>query len=188
MTTETEAVPIIEPRGNEKRAAGPNRVLVLNQNYEPLAIARVLRALVMIDKGRAEVLEHGVLPILTSSCSIPRPSVVRLVNMVKRPRPKVSFTRQNVFKRDGHQCMYCGKHPRELTIDHVIPTSKGGQDTWENTVTSCTPCNRRKGARTPEEARMPLKCHPYEPRLSSYLHLIGADIKPEWAPFLPVTQ
>ena len=87
-------------------------VLVLNQNYEPLAVARVPRALMLVGNGKAEVLEHGVLPIWTSSCSIPRPSVIRLIDYIRRPRPHVRFTRHNVLKRDGYQCMYCGKRPK----------------------------------------------------------------------------
>jgi hypothetical protein len=63
--------------------------------------------------------------------------------------------RHNVFKRDGYQCMHCGKRPKELTIDHVLPQSRGGPDAWDNVVACCRPCNHRKGARTPEEARMP---------------------------------
>jgi 5-methylcytosine-specific restriction endonuclease McrA len=161
-------------------------VLVLNQNYEPLAVARVPRALTLIGDGKAEVVEHGILPIWTPSCSIPRPSVIRLINYIKRPRPHVRFTRQNVFKRDGYRCMYCGKRPKQLTIDHVLPQSRGGTDAWENVVASCRSCNHRKGARTPEEARMPLKRTPVEPRISSYLHLLGIDTRPEWVPFLPL--
>ena len=160
-------------------------VLVLNQNYEPLAVARVPRALMLVGAGKAEVIEHGVLPIWTPSCSIPRPSVIRLIDYIRRPRPHVRFTRHNVLKRDGYQCMYCGKRPKELTIDHVLPQSRGGPDAWDNVVTCCRPCNHRKGARTPEEARMPLHRRPFEPRITSYLHLLGLDTRPEWIPFLP---
>jgi 5-methylcytosine-specific restriction endonuclease McrA len=125
------------------------------------------------------------MPIQTPSCSLPRPSVIRLVNFVKRPRPKVRFTRREVFKRDGFTCQYCGKKPRELTIDHVQPTSRGGKDTWANTVAACTGCNRKKGARTPEEAHMTLRGKPSEPRLNSYVHLFSFEAQPEWLPFLP---
>lgn len=160
-------------------------VLVLNQDWQPLAVARVPRALALIGRGKAEQLAVGVLPVQTPSCSIPRPSVIRLVNFIKRPRPKVRFSRQNVFKRDGFECQYCGARPRQLTIDHVQPVSRGGKDAWDNVVASCIRCNHKKAARTPDEARMVLKRKPCEPRLSSYLHLLGVDILPEWAPFLP---
>jgi 5-methylcytosine-specific restriction endonuclease McrA len=161
-------------------------VLVLNQDYRVLAVARVPRALALIDRGKAEVLEHGVLAIQTPSCAIARPAVIRLVTYVRRPRPRVRFGRQNVFKRDGFTCQYCGMRPRDLTIDHILLVSRGGKDVWENVTTSCRDCNRRKGARTPAEARMSLRCAPFEPRITSFLHLTAGMDRPEWAPFLPV--
>lgn len=161
-------------------------VLVLNQDYAVLAVARVPRALALIGRGRAELLEVGVQPVQTPSCTFDRPAVIRLVNFVKRPRPRVRYSRFEIFKRDGHECQYCGSRPKELTIDHVLPTSRGGTDTWDNTVASCSPCNRKKGARTPAEARMTLRSKPIEPRLTGYLHLTGAEMRPEWQPFLQV--
>jgi 5-methylcytosine-specific restriction endonuclease McrA len=160
-------------------------VLFLNQDWQPLAVARVPRALVLIGRGKAEALLNGVAPVQTPSCTFDRPAVIRLLNFVKRPRPRVRYTRQNIFKRDGHQCQYCGGRPKELTVDHVLPLSRGGRDWWDNVVAACTRCNHKKAARTPEEAHMVLKTNPAEPRLSSYLHLIGADTRPEWLPFLP---
>ncbi len=159
-------------------------VLVLNQNWEVLAVARVPRALALIDRGKAEILEHGVMPIITPSCSLQRPAVIRLVNFVKRPWPHVRYGRQNVFKRDLYTCQYCGSRPKQLTIDHVVPVSRGGRDRWDNVVTSCRPCNHRKGARTPEEARMQLRRKPVEVRLANYVHFLGIDARPEWLPFL----
>lgn len=179
---EEEVVPIVQPGVSTGRYTP---VLVLNQDWSPLAIARVPRALTLIGNGKAEVLEHGVAPITTPTCSVPRPSVIRLITFVSRPRPHVRYTRQNLFKRDGFTCQYCFKRTKELTIDHVIPISRGGSDTWNNVVTSCRACNHRKGARTPQEAHMLLRTQPYEPKISSYLHLIGADVRPEWTPFLP---
>lgn len=164
-----------------------SNVLVLNQDWQPLALAKIPRALSLIQKGKAEILEQGVLPIVTPTCLLDRPSVIRLVNFVKRPRPRVRFTRQNVFKRDGYQCMYCGSRPRQLTLDHVLPLSRGGADAWDNVVACCQKCNHKKGARTPEEAHMVLKRIPAEPRISSYLHLLGVDTRPEWEPFLPAS-
>lgn len=165
-----------------------NNVLVLNQTWEPLAVARIGRALSLLDGGRAEAIEHYMEPIRTSSCMIPRPCVIRLVNFIKRPRPRVRYTRQNVFKRDDFQCQFCGTRPRELTIDHVMPTSRGGADWWDNAVSACVKCNRKKGARTPEEAHMPLKQKPVEPRMTGYLHLFNSDTQPEWIPFMPAVM
>ena len=142
-------------------------VLVLNQNYEPLSVAGVRRALALIGTGKAEVLEHGVLPIRTPSRELARPSVIRLVAYVKRPRPRVRFSRREVFRRDSYTCQYCGRKGGHLTLDHVFPRHRGGRDAWENLVTACRACNQRKGGRTPEEARMPLRRRPFEPKATA---------------------
>jgi 5-methylcytosine-specific restriction endonuclease McrA len=119
-------------------------VLVLNQTYEPLNICRVRRALVLIHEGKAEMLENGAGFIRSASDLFPIPSVIKLAYMVKRPRPKRKLTRFEVFNRDQYTCQYCGKPTRQLTIDHVIPRYRGGKQTWENMVSACIPCNRRK--------------------------------------------
>jgi len=160
-------------------------VLVLNMTYEPLTLAREPRALALIGRGRAEALAHGPNPIRTSSSEIPRPSVIRLMEFVRRPRPRVRFSRQNILKRDGHECQYCGARPHNLTIDHVMPASRGGQDTWENTVAACVRCNHKKGARTPQEAHMTLRTVPVEPKITGWLHLGIAALLPEWEPYFP---
>lgn len=156
--------------------------LVLNQNYETLTTTRDCRAVVLVQRSRAETLAHGETPIRTSSALIPRPAVIRLFEFIKRPRPTVRFTRRNIFERDGHVCGYCGKAARELTIDHVLPISRGGADTWVNVTTCCRACNHRKGARTPEEAHMTLRHKMVEPRVTH--HVLGIAPLPEWLPFL----
>ena len=158
-------------------------VLVLNQDYEPLSLARVPRALALVERGRAEVLEHGVLPIQTPTCALPRPAVIRLMAYVRRPRLHVRFGRQAVFRRDGFACQYCGASPRaaDLTLDHVLPRHRGGRDTWENVVAACRRCNQRKGGRTPEEARLPLRRRPFEPKVATAFH---AEIVDTWRPWL----
>jgi 5-methylcytosine-specific restriction endonuclease McrA len=147
-------------------------VLVLNQNYEPLSVAGVRRALALLGTGRAEVLEHGVPPIRTPSRELARPSVIRLVAYVRRPRPRVRFSRREIFRRDGYTCQYCGRTGGHLTLDHVFPRHRGGRDGWENLVTACRSCNQRKGGRTPQEARMTLRRRPFEPKatVSALLH------------------
>lgn len=184
MIIDTDIVPILKPYG-ETRTVGQTNVLVLNQDYSPLSTAHVPRALSLLARGRAELLDIGVEPIRTPSCSIDRPSVIRLFEYIKRPRPKARFTRHQIFKRDGFQCQYCAKRPKELTVDHVIPLSRGGRDDFLNTVACCRPCNQRKGARTPQEAHMALLRIPAEPAVSNHLHLLGIDHRPEWAAFLP---
>lgn len=158
--------------------------LVLNQDWSPLSTAHTPRALSLVSRGKAEVLQVGVQPIITPSCSLDRPSVIRLMEYIKRPRPQMRLTRQNIQKRDGFQCQYCAKRPAELTLDHVIPESRGGLFSWDNLVSCCRPCNKKKRNRTPEEAHMPLLRKPSEPKVSNYLHVLGISGRPEWEPYL----
>jgi 5-methylcytosine-specific restriction endonuclease McrA len=131
-------------------------VLVLNQNFEPLNVCTWRRAFVLVSVGKAEVLEFGRHPIRTFVAAYPRPSVIRLQHLVRRPRSVVKLTRREVFIRDNHTCQYCGERVRDLTVDHVIPKHRGGRHCWENLVSACKACNHRKGGKTPEEARMAL--------------------------------
>ncbi len=161
-------------------------VLVLNQNYEPLNVCNMRRALVLVLRGKAEVLESAREAIHTASTTFVLPSVIRLVHMIKRPRPKVRLTRKEIFARDGWQCVYCGRQTRDLTLDHVMPRHRGGPHTWENLVSACKPCNHRKAGRTPAEARMAMTHQPHIPRVSIYhafFPYLGAQ--EEWRKFVP---
>ncbi|MCL4458745.1 MAG: HNH endonuclease [Chloroflexi bacterium] len=161
-------------------------VLVLNQNYEPLNICNTRRAIVLINRGKAEVLEHGLGVLRTPSREFPRPSVIRLVYMIKRPRPKVKLSRREVFLRDNYTCQYCGTKTRDLTLDHVVPRNRGGKHVWENLVSACKFCNHRKGSKTLEEARMRLLRLPYQPRASVYYVLRPyLQLNVEWQKFIP---
>ena len=109
------------------------------------------------------------------------PAVMVLVKVVRSVyRNRVPFTKKNVFLRDRHTCIYCGRQPNALTIDHVIPSSRGGKTDFDNCVTSCAPCNQRKGARTPREAGMHLSKMPYQPTITEFIRLrlqqSGADL------------
>jgi len=159
-------------------------VLVLNQNYEPLNVCRVKRAIVLILNGKAEVLENNSNLIQSPSFSMKSPSVVRLVYMVKRPRPQVKLTRRRVFIRDNYTCQYCGKETRELTLDHVIPRHLGGEHSWENVVSACKACNYRKAGRTPQEAGMKLLKKPTRPSLASRYVVYPFQIPPEWRKYI----
>lgn len=139
-------------------------VLVVNQNYEPLNICRVRRAVVLLFHGKAEALENGRGDIHSVESVFDVPSVIRLAYYVRRPWRQRKLTKHEVFHRDNHACQYCGRETRELTLDHVVPRRRGGQHNWENVVSACVPCNRRKAGRTPAEARMPLLSHPKAPR------------------------
>jgi len=163
-------------------------VLVLNQTYEPLNICRVRRAIVLIYQSKAEMLENGSGMIHTTGRSYPVPSVIRLASMIKRPqRLERKLTRLEIFKRDNFTCQYCGKQTRNLTLDHVIPRFRDGQHTWENVVSACVPCNRRKAGRTPAEAGMKLRQKPTRPRAASLFYIPShfPQVLSEWQKYLP---
>jgi 5-methylcytosine-specific restriction endonuclease McrA len=111
------------------------------------------------------------------------PSVIRLNRYVNAPYKGVNLTRQNIFKRDNNECQYCGTR-RDLTLDHVIPSSKGGQHSWTNLVTACKKCNARKGDNTPEGAGMILKRKPYKPSYALFLRDVSGFSHNEWDEFL----
>ncbi|HEC22329.1 MAG TPA: HNH endonuclease [Chloroflexi bacterium] len=160
-------------------------VLVLNANYEPLNVCTTRRAVGLMMTGKAELLLNGRGVIRTASSSFPRPSIVRLSYMVHRPRPRVKLTKREIFRRDNYTCQYCGKRTSQLTIDHVIPRHRGGEHTWENLVTACPACNRRKGGRTPEEAGMHLRRKPFEPTASAeYLFGRLLETHREWEDYI----
>ena len=162
-------------------------VLVLNQSYEPLNICRVRRAVVLLYENKAEMLENGSGVIHSSGSEFAVPSVIRLAYVVKRPpRRERKLTRLEVFKRDGHTCQYCGRQTRELTLDHVIPRYRDGQHTWENVVSACVQCNRRKAGRTPLEARMKLVRQPARPRGNGLFYVPAhyPHIRSEWQKYL----
>ena len=163
-------------------------VLVLNQNYEPLNVCNVRRALVLVIDGKAEVLEvHGT-TVASATRIFPSPSVIRMVYLIRRPRPRVKLTRREVFLRDAYTCQYCGKHAHDLTIDHVVPKSKGGGHSWDNVVSACKTCNHRKGGKSLPEARMTLKRQPTEPRAGMYYTIerrLDSAVVDSWFKFLP---
>ena len=162
-------------------------VLVLNQSYEPLTICRARRAVVLIYRGKAEMLENGVGFIHSITATFPLPSVIRLAYLIKRPYREKKLTRLEVFNRDRYTCQYCGKETRQLTLDHIIPRHRGGQHTWENVVSACVPCNRRKAGRTPKEARMRLIRSPTYPSNSPFFSIPYhyRQTKQEWQKYLP---
>jgi len=162
-------------------------VLVLNQSYEPLNICRVRRAIVLLYRGKAEMLENGSGFIHSAQCIFPLPSVIRLAYMIKRPRPERKLTRLEVFNRDHYTCQYCGKETHQITLDHVTPRYRGGEHTWENVVSACIPCNRRKAGRTPHEARMKLIRPPSPPHGNPYFYIPYhyLQTQSEWQKYLP---
>jgi 5-methylcytosine-specific restriction endonuclease McrA len=160
-------------------------VLVLNANYEPLNICTTRRAIGLMMTGKAMMLANGRGVIHTVSRSFERPSVVRLLYMVHRPRPRVKLTKREIFRRDNYTCQYCGRKMTHLTIDHIMPRHRGGRHSWQNLVSACPPCNRRKGGRTPAEAGMALLSQPGEPTASAeYLFGHMVERYDEWQDFI----
>ena len=159
-------------------------VLVLNQDYQALSVCSVERAVGLVFLHKAELVESRTDRVLRSArSSYPWPSVVRLKSYIRVPYRKVLLTRRNVLRRDRHRCVYCGAAER-LTIDHVMPRSRGGADSWENLVAACTPCNNRKGNRTPEEAEMPLRRRPFRPSHVMYMRDFIGTAEDAWKPYL----
>ncbi|RMF60591.1 MAG: HNH endonuclease [Calditrichaeota bacterium] len=159
-------------------------VLLLNQNYEPLAVCNVKKAIILIYLGKAEAVEKDSAWVRSVSTRIRLPVVIRLVKFARAPQRRIMLNRKNLLIRDGYSCQYCGRRTHPLTVDHVIPKQFGGKDTWENLVIACLPCNNRKANRTPEQAGMKLLNKPRKPNHFFYFqHFIG--IKDErWRPYL----
>tara|TARA_Y100000590_G_scaffold91161_1_gene102855 strand:- start:1038 stop:1547 length:510 start_codon:yes stop_codon:yes gene_type:complete len=160
-------------------------VLVLNQNYQPLNICNVRRAVVLVCVGKAEIITNGNMEIKSISSILPEPTVIRLSHMVKRPTSKSKLSRKAVFFRDNFTCQYCNNKTTPLTLDHVIPRSKGGAHTWENVTSACIKCNHKKASKTPREASMKLISKPLAPRPNPYNIFIHRKIEDDWIPFIP---
>ncbi|CCH66562.1 HNH endonuclease family protein [Richelia intracellularis HH01] len=159
-------------------------VLVLNASYEPLNITGWRRAAVLLIKGKAERIEYNNKLLYTG---FPIPTVIRLLYYVRVPYREMPLTRRNVLHRDDHACQYCGYTGDNLTLDHVVPRSRGGGEVWENMVTACVCCNVKKGNRTPQEANMPLRKLPRKPYSSLYFEVskhIKNGLHREWKKYV----
>jgi len=172
-----------EHQRGRRRDSG--RVLVLNSSYEPLNVCTVRRAVVLVLKEKAEMLETGSRHLRSESTTIPHPVVIRLVTYVRVPRDSARrrITRRAVFARDSWTCQYCGR-TSHLTVDHVMPRSRGGLSVWENIVTSCAPCNRRKGNRTPVEVDMHPRRKPKAPGPTIFIRVAAPVVPAAWQQYL----
>ena len=160
------------------------KVLVLNQNYEPIGVCNAKRAIIMIFLGKGEMIERYNELIRSVRLSYPLPSVIRIFLYVHVPRKKLILSRKNILKRDNYRCQYCGSKDNGMTVDHVVPRNRGGNDTWENLVAACVKCNTKKGSRTPEEARFKLRTSPRKPSNIMFIqHVIGISDE-RWKPYL----
>ena len=190
------------------RSAMHKKVLMLNRSYLPIHVTSARRAFTLLYLGIARVvneqyetfdferwsaltvpLEGDSVGLVNRAIRIPR--VILLLRYDRVPRRQVRFSRVNVYARDKSTCQYCGKRlPRnQLNLDHVIPRSRGGASRWDNVVCSCVPCNRRKGGRTPQEARMKLLQKPCRPTWTPFMQDDDGDVRHhEWLPFLPTVD
>jgi 5-methylcytosine-specific restriction endonuclease McrA len=160
-------------------------VLVLNATYEPINVCTVRRAVVLLLKAKAEVIEHAEWELHSATSSLARPVVIRLVSYVRIPRDthRRKITRRAVFARDDWTCQYCGARSN-LTVDHVVPRSKGGLSTWDNIVASCAPCNRRKGSALLRQVGMQLRKPPRTPSPHVFIHVASPTIPAAWQQYL----
>lgn len=160
-------------------------VLLLNQNYEPLTILRVKRAITLMILGKVDLIEKvGGILIHTISITYQVPSVIRLKYYVRIKRKEISLTKKNIIKRDNHQCQYCGKKTGIMTTDHIVPKALGGNDTWENLVCACLECNNSKGNRLPKDANMKLIKRSKKPNYFTFVLNEFGPPKTKWRPFL----
>jgi len=158
---------------------------LLNQSYEPLTVCTVKKAFILLLLGKAELLSQNPKKCIKSvTRDFPWPSVIRLKSYIKTPFKKIILSRKNILRRDHHKCGYCGRADLPLTIDHIIPRSKGGDDSWENLVSACMPCNNRKGDLTLEEANMKLRVRPYAPNYIIFIKNSQNRIDETWKPYL----
>jgi len=160
-------------------------VLLLNQNFEPLTTTSARRAIVMVLTGKAEIVEGTRDFVRSVSRTFNIPSIIRLLMFVRfAHRWNIQLTRQNILRRDLRTCQYCGRKEGVMTVDHVVPRSIGGGDTWENLVCACSQCNNRKGDRTLDMAGMSLNARPKKPSIRSFLFLSRGPIRKTWRTYL----
>jgi len=164
------------------------RVLVLNATYEPINVCTIRRATVLLLKAKAELIERGGDELHSEHLVLERPVVIRLLSYVRIPRDahRRKITRRAVLARDAWTCQYCGTTRSGLTIDHVIPRSRGGESVWENIVASCAPCNRRKGNRLPREISMTPACAPKPPGPTVFIRVAAPRVPDSWERYLAV--
>lgn len=183
-------------------------VLVLNKNWVPIHIISWKKGVSLISQEKCRALDREFIaygysdwlgfslknqkkyPVAwTINYPVAIPEIIVSITFEKLPSREVKFSRQNIFSRDGHKCVYCGQKFKrdELTLDHIIPRSKGGHTTWDNTVSSCFSCNQKKADRTPNEAGMHLKIEPKKPKWIGPIHNYDSNVHPckSWEHFMP---
>ena len=159
-------------------------VLVLNANYSPMTVCTAKRAISLHFLDKIDILSNYEEKINSPSLSLELPSVIKIRTYIKNNNMAVEISRKNILARDNYKCQYCGKRSKSLTVDHVLPKFRSGQDTWENLVAACKNCNQLKGEKTPEEAKMPLLKKPKRPNRIHYFQRLVKDKQADWRPYL----
>ena len=160
------------------------QVLVLNQDYRALTLCSIQKAFILLFLNKAELVAKIERQYLrTVSQQFPSPSVIRLHRYANVPYKGVTLNRHNVMKRDNFECQYCSS-TKNLTLDHILPRSKGGRSEWKNLVTACSRCNSAKGDLTLDQAGLKLKQQPYKPSFVSFLSLPGSQLHDTWKIYL----
>jgi len=149
-------------------------VLVLSSSYEAVHICSVRRAVLLLLAGKAHPVERSGEWLRSPSTRLEVPEVIRLHRYVRLPYQEVPFCRKNIFLRDGFRCQYCGREEtaENLTVDHIVPLSRGGRDLWSNVVTACRTCNNLKGNKLPRECNLRLQDSPRTPTSLTFLHIM----------------
>ncbi|WP_299824605.1 HNH endonuclease [uncultured Pontibacter sp.] len=161
-----------------------DKVLILNQDFSAIAVCSVHKAFLLVYLNKAEtVAKLKDACLRTINHTYPVPSVIRLQNYVRVPYHGIALSRHNIMRRDNYSCQYCGS-PKNLTLDHLLPRSRGGETNWLNLVTACMRCNTRKGDRTPEEAGLKLNRKPIRPSLQHFLQLQVNVHNQDWSSYL----
>lgn len=161
------------------------KVLVLNQDFSAISVCTVPKAFLLVYLNKAELVAEVENQKLRSiSADYPLPSIIRLHSYVHIPyRNGIVLNRQNIFRRDSSMCTYCGSG-KDLTLDHVMPRSRGGKSSWDNLITACKSCNGKKGDFTPEEANMHMRMKPFKPNFVMFLRDFSDKVREEWLLYL----
>ena len=159
-------------------------VLVLNANYSPMTVCTAKRAISLYFLNKIDVLSNYNEKVHSPSTSLNLPSIIKIKTYIKNNSIAVEISRKNILIRDNYTCQYCSLQNKSLTIDHVIPKFRGGQDNWDNLVAACKKCNQKKGEHTPEEAKMPLIKKPKRPNRIHYFQRLVKERQSDWRPYL----
>ena len=164
-----------------------NKVLLLNNSYEPISVITAKKAVIMYFLDKVDVVKKSKIVINSLYLKFNIPEVIKLKNYIYIKHSKIPLTRKNILKRDNNTCQYCGKNKSEITIDHILPKDKGGNDTWNNLVVACKRCNMIKGNYLLKDIDMKLIRKPFEPTKIIYLQNVGKNNK-SWHPYLYLTK